>query len=86
MRYFSAPAQLFDAIRAQVMQTLGQPNGSADQPWAEGITSIALAPHEYTPPQYVAIIDYALANGATEITEAEYQAMQPVSDFDLADE
>jgi hypothetical protein len=58
------------------MQTLGHPNGSADQPWSAGITSIALAPHEYTPPQYVAIIDYALANGATEITEEEYQALQ----------
>ena len=76
MRYFSAPSQLFDALRAQVMQTLGQPNGSADQPWSAGITSIALAHHEYDPPQYVAMIDYALANGATEITEEEYQALQ----------
>jgi hypothetical protein len=58
------------------MQTLGQPNGRADQPWIAGITSIALAPHEYTPPQYVAMIDYTLANGATEITEEEYQALQ----------
>jgi hypothetical protein len=86
MRYFTAPPELFDALRAQVMQTLGQPNGSADQPWDAGLTSLALAPHEYTPPQYVAMIDYALANGATEITDAEYQAMQPLSDFDLADE
>ena len=77
MRYFSAPYQLFDTLRVQVMQTLGQPNGSADQPWSAGITSIALAPHEYTPPQYVAMIDYALANGAIEITEEEYQALQP---------
>jgi len=76
MRYFSAPYQLFDTLRAQVMQTLGQPNGSADQPWSAGITSIALAPHEYAPPQYAAMIDYALANGATEITEEEYQALQ----------
>jgi hypothetical protein len=76
MRYFSAPYQLFDTLRAQVMQTLGQPNGRAEQPWSDGITSIALAPHEYAPPQYVAMIDYALANGATEITEEEYQALQ----------
>lgn len=76
MRYFFAPYQLFDTLRAQVMQMLGQPNGRADQPWSVGITSIALAPHEYTPPQYVAMIDYALANGATEITEEEYQALQ----------
>jgi hypothetical protein len=77
MRYFTAPVELFDALRAQVMQTLGQPNGSADQPWSVGITSISLAPHEYTPPQYVAMIDYALANGATEITEEAYRALQP---------
>ena len=85
MRFFTAPSTLFDSLRAQIMLDLGQPNGAADQPWAAGLTSIALAPHEYTPPQYVAMIDYALANGATEITEEEYQAMQPVSDFDLAD-
>ena len=77
MRYFTAPPTLFDALRLQIMQTLGQPNGSADQPWAVGITSIALAPHEYEPPQAVALIDYALANGASEITEYEYQALQP---------
>jgi hypothetical protein len=76
MRYFSAPYQLFDTLRDQVIQTLGQPNGRANQPWSAGITSIALAPHEYTPPQYVTMIDYALANGATEITEEEYQALQ----------
>jgi hypothetical protein len=76
MRYFSAPYQLFDTLRAQIMQTLGQPNGRADQPWSAGITSIALAPHEYAPLEYVAMIDYALANGATEITEEEYQALQ----------
>ena len=80
MRYFSAPSQLFDALRAQVMQTLGQPNGSADQPWSAGITSIALAPHEYTPPQYAELIAYALANGATEITEEAYHALQPQAD------
>jgi len=58
------------------MLDLGQPNGRSDQPWSSGVTSIALAPHEYAPPQYVAMIDYALANGATEITEEEYQALQ----------
>ena len=77
MRYFTAPTQLFNFLRSQIMLDLGQPNGKADQPWAEGITNIALSPHEYTPPQYVAMIDYALANGATEITEEEYQALQP---------
>ena len=75
MRYFTAPAQLFDSLRLQVMQTLGQPNGGADQPWATGLTTLALAPHEYE--RFPELITYALANGGTEITEAEYQAMQP---------
>ena len=77
MRYFTAPPTLFDALRLQIMQTLGQPNGSADEPWATGITNIALAPHEYEPSQYVALNDYALVNCASEITEYEYQALQP---------
>lgn len=78
MRYFTAPPQLFDTLRSQVMAALDQPNGGADQPWEVGITIIALAPHEYEPPQYQQLIDYALANGATELTEAEYQALQPL--------
>ena len=77
MRYFTAPPQLFDSLRAQVMAALGQPNGGAEQPWPIGLTTLALAPHEYEPPQYQALIDYALANGATEITESEYYALQP---------
>ena len=77
MRYFTAPSALFDALRLQIMQTLGQPNIHADQPWDEGITSLALGEHEYTPPQYVALIEYALANGGSEITREEYDALQP---------
>lgn len=77
MRYFTAPPQLFDAIRLQVMAALGQPNGNADEPWATGVNSLALSPHEYEPSQYAALIDYALANGGSEITEYEYQALHP---------
>jgi hypothetical protein len=80
MRFFTAPSALFDALRLQIMEMLDLPSGTADQPWAEGITSLALAPHEYEPPEYAALIEYALANGAEEITEAEYRALQPPSD------
>jgi hypothetical protein len=76
MRYFTAPSALLDALRDQVMQALGQPNGGADQPWPQAITCLALAPHEYTPPQYAALIATALANGATEVTAEEYAALQ----------
>jgi hypothetical protein len=77
MRYFTAPPQLFNFLRSRIMLDLGQPNGKADQPWAEGITSIALSPHEYAPPEFTILIEYALENGASEITEDEYQALQP---------
>ncbi len=59
------------------MCMLGQPNAKAEQPWPQGITSLALCPHEYEPPEYAALIDYAISNGAQEITEEEYRAMQP---------
>ena len=77
MRYFTATAELFDALRDTVMQQLGQPNAKAEQPWPAGITSLALCHHEYSPPQYAALIGYALANGAQEISAEEYQDLQP---------
>lgn len=78
MRYFKAPTELFDAMRLMVMATLGQPNAKAIQPWPEGLTSIALCPHEYEPQEYANLFAYSLANGAEEITEAEYKSLQPV--------
>ena len=77
MRYFQAPSVLFDALRLQVMQRLGQPNSKAEQPWQQGITSLALGPHEYAPPEFQSLIDYALANGGIEITAEQYQALHP---------
>ena len=58
---------------------LGQPNEKAEQPWPLGITSIALGAHEYTPPEFEQIINYALANGGSEITREQYDALQPIS-------
>lgn len=60
------------------MQMLGQPNAKASQPWEAGIACLALGPHEYSPPEFQAVIDYALANGGQEITAEEYQALQPL--------
>jgi len=77
MRYFAATSALFDSLRATVMGMLGQPNDKAAQPWPEGITSLALCPHEYSPPDFAALIAYALDNGAQEITEAQYRALHP---------
>jgi hypothetical protein len=77
MRYFTGSTALFDAMRSQVMAILSQPNGKAEEPWPEGITTLALGQHEYAPPEYQALIAYALANGGSEVTEAEYLALQP---------
>lgn len=77
MKYFTATPELFNALRTMVMQTLGQPNAKASQPWPENITSLGLNPHEYEPPEYAALIAYAIQNGAKEITAEEYQALQP---------
>jgi hypothetical protein len=81
MRFFTAPSALFDALRLQVMQMLGLPNAKAEQPWPEGITSLGLCPHEYSPPEFEQLIDYALANGGSEITAEEYAALQPKPTF-----
>jgi len=77
MRYFTASPDLFNAIRDTVMGMLNQPNAKASQPWPEGISNIGLCPHEYNPPEFAAMIAYALANGAQEITAAEFIALQP---------
>lgn len=79
MRYFTGPSQLFDAIRQQVMESMALPSGTADQPWPQGATTLALAPHEYEPENYQALITYALANGAQELTDAQYLATLPPS-------
>lgn len=77
MRFFKGSTELFNAMRSQVMALLSQPNGKADEPWAEDTTTLALAPHEYTPPEYQALIEHALANGGEEITEHQYHNEQP---------
>jgi hypothetical protein len=74
MKYYKGSTTQFDAMRAIVMTVQGMPNGHADEPWPVGITKIALSPHHYEPPQYVALIEQALASGIEEITEAEYLA------------
>jgi len=71
MRYFTGSSTLFDTMRSQVMTILSLPNGKADEPWPEGITTLALGQHEYAPPEHQALIAYALANAGSEDTEAE---------------
>jgi hypothetical protein len=77
MRFFKAPAELFNSLRLQVMELKEMPNPKAEQPWNVDITTLALNQHEYEPPEFAAIIEFALANGGEEITEEEYRELQP---------
>jgi hypothetical protein len=81
MRFFKGTSEQFDAIRDAVMQSLGMPNGHADEPWPAGISTLALGTHHYEPDQYSAMIEQALAIGITEITAEEYAALQPKQDL-----
>lgn len=81
MRYFKGPTAIFDALRQQVMGILGLPSDFANEPWPAGITYLALAEREYTPPQYAAIVQAGLAAGIEEITAEEYRALQPSPSF-----
>jgi hypothetical protein len=84
MRFFSAPEAVASAIRSQVMQSLGQPNGQASEPWREGGDLIvggwvylALGPHHTQGEFWEPMISAALESGVQEITQAEYLAARP---------
>jgi hypothetical protein len=79
MRYYKGTAEQFDAMRLQVMDALNLPNNGTLEPWKVGVTSLALAPHEYQPEHLAALIDDALDMGIEEITAAEYAELQPIS-------
>ena len=84
MRYFRAVKAISDAVRLQAMQSLGQPNGKAEEPWSEngdfisgGKVHIALSPHQYTGDFWEPMIAAALSAGVEEITESQYRAAAP---------
>jgi hypothetical protein len=80
MRYFLGTPKQFDQMRSAVMIGLSMPNQYADEPWAEGVSSLALGSHHYEPEQYAAMVASAIKLGITEVSEAEYMAMQPTSE------
>jgi hypothetical protein len=84
MRFFRAAKMISDAVRAQAMQSLGQPNGKAEEPWNEngdfitgGKVHIALSPHQYSGEFWEPMIAGALTAGVEEITEQQYFASAP---------
>lgn len=86
MRYFRAPSSVMLAIRSQVMATLSQPNGNAEEPWSEtgdftveGVSYLSLAPHHTEGQPWEAMIAQALQiEGVEEIEESEYASMRPI--------
>lgn len=84
MRYFAAIPAVAEAMRANVMAALGQPNGQADQPWAVngdfisgGEVYLALGPHHTQGEFWEPLISAALAAGVREVTQDEYLAARP---------
>ena len=89
MRYFKAPPQIIAAVRVQVMQAMGHPNGRADQPWSvDGDFKVgdtvymALGPH-HTEGSFAPLVEQAIQAGVIEITEQEYNAQRPVPEIEL---
>jgi hypothetical protein len=73
MRYFSANKETMNSFRQYIINILDQPNGKADEPWAEDTELLALSPHEYDNDLFAPIIANALENEVViEITENEY--------------
>jgi hypothetical protein len=83
MRFYKGTAAQFDAMRLLVMDALELPSNGTLEPWQVGVTSLALAPHEYQPAHLSALIDDALDMGIEEITAAEYAELQPISPLEL---
>lgn len=85
MRYFAAIPAVAQAMRGNVMASLGQPNGQADQPWgvngdfvSGGEVYLALGQHHTEGDFWEPLIAAALAAGVREVTAAEYDAARPV--------
>jgi len=90
VRYFASDADVCAIVRATVMQSLGQPNGQADEPWRVGAdfsdgqrVYLALGPHHTEGKFWAPMIAAALEAGVQEVAEAEYMAARPQPEGDM---
>lgn len=74
-------------MRDAVMSALQQPNPRADEPWpvdgdfvTDGLSFLALGPHHTEGEFWQPMIAQAIAGGAEEITQQEYDAARPQLD------
>jgi len=88
-RYFRAPTETLNALRADVREFLEQPNPRADEPWpvdgdhaAGGLSYLALAEHHTTGEPWETLVAQGLAiPGVEEIDEATYLAAAPQTEL-----
>lgn len=81
MRYFRASIEVAEAMRQQVADSLGQPNGMADEPWraggdftAAGLAYVSVGPHHTQDEFWQSLLSAAISAGVEEIDEEQYVA------------
>ena len=90
MRFFRASSSLYEAIRAQLDAAYQVPAGEtsitpADQAPtdANGLCYVAVRDEHCATEPWLSGIQQALAAGAEEVTEADYQAVLPQAEIEL---
>ena len=81
MRYFRATAEVAEAVRQQVAEALGQPNGMANEPWraggdfaSDGMVYVSIGPHHTQDEFWQSLLTAAISAGVEEIDEDQYLA------------
>lgn len=84
MRYFRATAEVAEAIRQYVADSLGQPNGMANEPWrangdftTNGMVYVSIGPHHTKDEFWQTLLAVAMAAGVEEIDQQQYWAAMP---------
>ena len=87
MRYFKVELAMLNAIRLQIMEALGQPNGRASEPWPEGGSFndgthgyVALGEHHITEDFAGMFENFLALPGVEEIDAEEYHAAMPIQE------
>jgi|688.fasta_scaffold252037_4 hypothetical protein len=81
MRYFRATAEVAEAVRQQVAEALGQPNGMANEPWraggdftTAGLAYVSVGPHHTQDEFWQALLGVVVTAGVEEVDEEQYLA------------
>jgi hypothetical protein len=84
MRYFRAPAEVAEMMRQYVADSLGQPNGMADEPWRvngdftnNGMVYVSIGPHHTQDEFWQTLLAVAMTAGVEEVDQQHYLASAP---------